>query len=93
MSSEKKLPNLEASLAEITTLIDKMEHGELTLERSLQQFERGIILIKHCQKILTEAEQKVEQLIQQNGKETLIPFNTEEKNEEKNNDDNNPNTD
>lgn len=89
MSSEKKLPNLEDSLAEVTKLIDKMEHGELTLEQSLQQFERGITLIKHCQKILTDAEQKVEQLIQQNGKESLIPFNTEEKN----NDNSNPNTD
>jgi exodeoxyribonuclease VII small subunit len=69
-----KLPNLEESLAEITQLIDKMEHGDLTLEQSLEQFERGITLIKHCQKTLTEAEQKVQILLQNNGKEELSAY-------------------
>lgn len=72
MTKEKKLPNLEESLNEITTLIDTMEHSELTLEQSLTQFERGIQLVKHCQKILTDAEQKVQVLIQNNGQETLV---------------------
>lgn len=70
-----KLPKLEASLEEITALVDKMEHGELTLEQSLADFERGITLIKHCQKILSEAEQKVQVLVQQNGQETLLNEN------------------
>lgn len=68
------LPPLEGSLTEITQLIDKMEQGELTLEQSLAQFERGITLVKHCQKILQEAEQKVQLLIQQNQQETLTPY-------------------
>ena len=70
----EKLPNLEDSMAEITQLVDKMEHGELTLEQSLAHFERGVNLVKHCQKILTEAEQKVQLLIQKNQKETLTPY-------------------
>lgn len=69
-----KLPSLEESLAEITQLIDTMEHNELTLEQSLNQFERGIALIKHCQKVLTEAEQKVQVLIQNNGQATLTAY-------------------
>jgi exodeoxyribonuclease VII small subunit len=72
-----KQPNLEDSLAEITQLIDKMEHGELNLEQSLTYFERGITLIKQCQKTLTEAEQKVQLLIQQNQQETLSNFGEE----------------
>lgn len=67
-----QLPNLEASLAEITKLIEKMEQSELSLEQSLASFERGITLVKHCQKILTEAEQKVQILIENNQKETLV---------------------
>lgn len=66
-----KLPDLENSLAEINTLIEKMEQGELTLEQSLGFFERGIMLIKHAQKILTVAEQKVQILMQQNEEEKL----------------------
>lgn len=68
------LPNLETSLAEISQLIDKMEHSELTLEQSLTHFERGITLVKHCQKILTDAEQKVQILIQNNSQEELISY-------------------
>jgi exodeoxyribonuclease VII small subunit len=77
------IPNtsLEDSLAEITTLIDHMEKDELTLEQSLSHFERGIFLIKHCQKILTEAEQKVQILMQTQQQETLVPFQHLEKNE------------
>lgn len=69
-----KLPTLEESLAEITQLIDQMEHKELTLEQSLGNFERGITLVKHAQKILQEAEQKVQILIQNNNQETLSGY-------------------
>lgn len=62
-NTKNKLPNLESSLEEINSLIDKMEKGDLSLEQSLQYFERGIGLIKHSQKILQEAEQKVQILL------------------------------
>ena len=73
-----KLPNLEESLAEITQLIDKMEHGDQTLEQSLTQFERGITLVKHCQTTLEKAEQKVQLLMQKNNQETLTPYSDED---------------
>lgn len=73
-----KLPTLEESMAEITQLIEKMERGELTLEQSLTDFERGVTLVKHCQKLLTEAEQKVQVLTQQNGQETLTNYGEED---------------
>lgn len=76
MNSDK-LPDLEQSFSEISELIDKMEHHELTLEQSLGHFERGIVLIKHCQKILQTAEQKVQILIQNNNKEELAPYREE----------------
>ena len=75
----EKLPTLEESLSEITQLIDKMEHGELTLEQSLTNFERGITLIKHCQKVLQEAEQKVQILIQNNAQEELATYGDDDK--------------
>ena len=69
-----KLPNLEESLTEVTQLIDKMEHGDQTLEQSLGHFERGILLVKHCQGVLEKAEQKVQLLIQQNNQDTLTAY-------------------
>ena len=74
MSKTAKLPPLEASLTEIATLVEQMEQQELTLEQSLQHFERGVTLVRHCQQLLATAEQKVELLLQQNNQDTLIPF-------------------
>lgn len=81
-SHSKKLPSLEESFNEISTVVDKMEHGDLTLEQSLNHFERGIKLIKHCQKVLEEAEQKVQILIQNNNQEEVLTIlNDQEKTE------------
>ena len=74
MTKKTKSPDLETSLTEITTLIEQMEQGDLSLEQSLNHFERGIKLIKHCQKTLQDAEQKVQILMQNNGEENLDPY-------------------
>jgi exodeoxyribonuclease VII small subunit len=73
-TKKTKLPDLETSLSEINLLIEQMEQGESTLEQSLAHFERGISLIKHSQKILQDAEQKVLLLMKSNGEETLTDY-------------------
>lgn len=55
--------DFEQSLKELEELVTRMERGDLTLEESLQAFERGIQLTRGCQKALREAEQKVEILL------------------------------
>lgn len=59
--------DFERSLAELETIVDKLEHGELSLDESLKQFERGVQLTRACQSALKEAEQKVEILLRKNG--------------------------
>ena len=56
--------DFEASLAELETLVQQMEQGDLTLEDSLAAFERGISLTRGCQAALAQAEQKVNLLMQ-----------------------------
>jgi exodeoxyribonuclease VII small subunit len=75
---QENVPDLEASLEEINTLIAQMEQGELSLEQSLERFERGIHLIKHCQKVLQDAENKVQILIQNNDQDELQPYENKE---------------
>jgi exodeoxyribonuclease VII small subunit len=77
VTRKTKTPDLETSIAEINTLIEQMEQGELTLEQSLERFQRGVSLIKHCQKVLQEAEQKVQILMLDNGGEELHPYETD----------------
>ncbi|WP_303902095.1 exodeoxyribonuclease VII small subunit [Thiohalomonas denitrificans] len=66
--------DFEKSLEELEQLVERMEHGDLTLEDSLRDFERGIELTRACQKALQDAEQKVQQLVEKNDGEPLEPF-------------------
>lgn len=59
-----KQPDFETSLAELEALVECMESGDVSLEESLQLFERGVSLTRQCQQALSEAEQKVEILMQ-----------------------------
>lgn len=80
MPAKKKEFDFEKAITELEQLVEKMEQGNLSLETSLQLFERGIALTRSCQKALTEAEQKVQILIREGGREELAEIeNKEEK--------------
>lgn len=80
--SKKKVEfDFEEALQELEDLVEKMENGNIGLEESLQQFERGVSLTRACQKALLEAEQKVKILLQEDGKERLEPFDPEDNEE------------
>lgn len=61
----------ETALAELETLVEKMEAGELSLEDSLAAFERGVKLTRHCQSALKAAELKVKVLTESGDLEDL----------------------
>lgn len=54
--------NFEAALAELDQLVEKMENGQLPLEESLSAYQRGTELLKFCDVVLKEAEQKIKVL-------------------------------
>ena len=66
--------SFEQAMAELDEIVLEMERGEIPLEASLQQFERGVALARHTQKLLKDAEQKVQILTQNNGQEALTPL-------------------
>lgn len=67
--------NFEKVLDQLEELVEDMEHGELTLEESLKSFEKGIKLTRDCQSALTQAEQKVQILLEQNDQLIAEDFN------------------
>lgn len=75
--SKKEEFDFETALAELTTLVDLMEQGGLTLEQSLENFERGIFLVRNCQTALQSAEQKVQLLMEKNGQLTPAAYENE----------------
>ena len=57
-----KIAEFEASLDELEKLVSRMEGGEMSLDESLQSFERGIALYRNCQGALDEAQLRVKLL-------------------------------
>ncbi len=54
--------SFEELLEQLEDIIQRVESGEVGLERSIAEYERGVGLIRRCREILTSAEQKVEEL-------------------------------
>ena len=54
--------NFESAMTELENLVTTIEAGNLSLEESLKEFEKGIKLSRVCQKALTNAEQRVKVL-------------------------------
>ena len=77
MARSKKSIDFEKSLEELEGLVESMEEGELSLEESLKAFEQGIKLTRECQQALSEAEQKVQLLIEENGSLKAIAMDGE----------------
>lgn len=78
MAKKKDTIDFEKSLKTLEKIVDDMETGDLSLEQSLAAFEKGIKLTKDCQTALTQAEQRVQILVEQHGEESLEPFDPEE---------------
>ena len=72
----KSTPNFEKSLKDLESLVEKLEKGDMPLEKALKAFEDGVALTRQCQTALKEAEQKVEVLLAD--KEDLQAFEHDE---------------
>ena len=74
----KKPENLsfEAAIEELDFVVNQLEGGDLPLEDALKKFERGIALARAGQEKLTQAEQRVDILLQADDNAELTPFDT-----------------
>ena len=73
----KPVESFESSLDQLDKVVKELEAGDLSLERSIELFERGMGLSETCRKQLEEAETRVELLIRKEGKMTAEPFRPE----------------
>ena len=78
MARKKATPDFEQSLADLQTLVERLENGELSLEDSLSAFDQGIGLTRDCQAALSQAEQKVQILLERNGELEEAPFDADQ---------------
>jgi exodeoxyribonuclease VII small subunit len=60
MTMDATIKDFEAAIAELETIVRKLEEGDLALETSLQLYERGVQLSRFCHAQLEQAERRIE---------------------------------
>jgi exodeoxyribonuclease VII small subunit len=54
--------SFEEAIKELTNIVGKIEQGQISLQDSLEQYEKGMALIKQCRTILQKAEERIEKI-------------------------------
>ena len=57
---DTSIKDFEAAIAELDSIVKKLEEGDLPLEQSLSLYERGVALSRFCHARLEEAERRIE---------------------------------
>lgn len=66
--------NFETNIKELEEIVAKLEKNDISLDESLKLFERGVLLSAQCNKLLDEAEQRVNVLLKKDGEMTEQNF-------------------
>lgn len=69
-SEDAQVFPFEDSLKQLEDLVERLEGGEISLEESLQDFERGVALVSTLRERLDQAQQRVDKIVEQEGGET-----------------------
>ena len=71
--------SFEQSLKDLEQVVNELEKGDLSLDKAIENFEKGIKLSKKCNEKLDEAEKKINVLVNKEGQiEEDVFVNTEE---------------
>ena len=72
--AEKNI-SFEAAVAELETIVQALEKGDLPLEEAVSLFEKGVRLSRLCSGKLDTAQEKVRRLlVEQEGELLTLPF-------------------
>jgi exodeoxyribonuclease VII small subunit len=66
----------EAALAQLESLVTRLESGDLPLDEALRTFEQGVRLTRECQTALAAAQQKVQQLLQRDDQVAIVDLDS-----------------
>lgn len=54
--------SFEKAIENLTGIVNRIETGQVSLAESLEEYEKGMAMIKHCRGILLDAEKRIEQI-------------------------------
>ncbi len=71
-NNKKEIEKLsfEQTIESLTQIVDRIETGQVSLAESLEQYEKGMAMIKHCRGILLDAEKRIEQVAENKEEDT-----------------------
>ena len=75
---ESTIKDFEAAISELDAIVKRLEEGDLTLEASLQLYERGVQLSRYCHARLEDAERRIEILNERGQTRPAPPALTDE---------------
>ena len=76
MSKQKKF---EENLAELETIVQSLENGEIALEDAIAAFQKGMVLSKELQATLDKAEKTLVKVMQEDGTESDFEWKSKKK--------------
>lgn len=54
--------SFEKAVAELESIVNRLERGDVALDESIAIYERGEALKKHCETLLSAAENRIEKI-------------------------------
>jgi exodeoxyribonuclease VII small subunit len=72
--------SFEHAIDQLNQIVSRIEQGQVPLQESLEQYEKGMTLIQHCRGILQDAEKRIEQISAQNESASAESEEPDEKN-------------
>lgn len=69
MSKQKKF---EENLADLETIVQSLENGDIALEEAITAFQKGMLLSKELQETLDKAEKTLVKVMQEDGTESEL---------------------
>ena len=78
MTAKKKFRDFESALNRLEEITSLLESGEKSLEESIELYTEGLEISKFCDQKLTEVQQKIKIVLEQNGELVEKAFESEE---------------
>ena len=71
-------PRFEDRMKELEEILRRLERGDLSLDDSVAEYEKGIAALRSCRSVLAGAERKIEELVRTpEGETAMRPFEHE----------------
>lgn len=75
---EKKELSFEEAMAELEEVVERLEQGDVPLEKAITMFQEGMALSKQCHEKLEQVEKKMDQILHEDGEIELLDFQEDE---------------